>query len=132
MRPRGHGVLAPELHQRTIFLWGHLALLKEGRREDVPVLVFMGRFGGEGKSFWLGPLRPLFGIENVQPTRQPGNFPLMGLERKRVALVDDGCFDVLPLPTQLLWYEGKPFPLVHRIAPTTMATYCTAALCLSS
>ena len=97
-------------------------LLEAGRREDVPVLVLMGRYGGEGKSFWLGPLRLIYGIDNVQATPQPGNFPLLGLERKKVALLDDWCFDanVLPLPTQLLWYEGKPFPLTR---PQNSNTY---------
>ena len=59
-----------------------------GRREDVPVSVLMGRFGGEGKSFWLSPLRSVYGVEHVQATPQPGNFPLLGLERKKVVLLD--------------------------------------------
>ena len=97
-------------------------LLANGRREDVPVLVLMGRFGGEGKSFWLSPLRSVYGVEHVQATPQPGNFPLLGLERKKVVLLDDWSFDaeVLPLPTQLLWYEGKPFPLSR---PQNSANY---------
>ena len=97
-------------------------LLANGRREDVPVLVLMGRFGGKGKSFWLSPLRSVCGVEHVQATPQPGNFPLLGLERKKVVLLDDWSFDaeVLPLPTQLLWYEGKPFPLSR---PQNSANY---------
>lgn len=97
-------------------------LLANGRREDVPVLVLMGRFGGEGRSFWLSPLRSVYGVEHVQATPQPGNFPLLGLERKKVVLLDDWSFDaeVLPLPTQLLWYEGKPFPLSR---PQNSANY---------
>ena len=92
--------------QRSLFL---------GRREDVPVVVLMGRFGGEGKSFLLSPLRTLFGVENVQATPQPGSFPLLGLERRKAVLLDEWAFDtsVLALPTQLLWYEGKPFPLTR-------------------
>ena len=88
-------------------------LLRDGRRADVPVLVLMGRFGGEGKSFLLAPLRSVYGPTHVQATPQRGSFPLMGLENKKVALLDDWCFDesVITLPTQLLWYEGKPFPL---------------------
>ena len=55
----------------------------------------------------------MYGAEHVQATPQRGSFPLLGLENKKVCLLDDWCFDesVLPLPTQLLWYEGKPFPL---------------------
>ena len=89
--------------------------LQEGRREDVPVLVLMGRFGGEGKSFFLAPLRNVMGLENVQATPQPGSFPLLGLERRKVVLLDEWAFDtsVLPLCTQLLWYEGKSFPLTR-------------------
>ena len=33
------------------FFFAVLRLLRDGRREDVPVMVLMGRFGGEGKSF---------------------------------------------------------------------------------
>ena len=57
----------------------------------------------------------IFGVENVQATPQPGNFPLLGLEKKKVALLDGWCFDadVLPLARQLVWYEGKPFPLTR-------------------
>lgn len=90
-----------------------LRLLRDGRRADIPVLVLMGRFGGEGKSFLLAPLRTIYGVEHVQATPQRGSFPLLGLESKKLALLDDWCFDeaVLSLPTQLLWYEGKPFPL---------------------
>ena len=92
-----------------------LRSLSLGRREDVPVVVLMGRFGGEGKSFLLSPLRTLMGVENVQATPQPGSFPLLGLERRKAVLLDEWAFDtsVLPLPTQLLWYEGKPFPVTR-------------------
>lgn len=92
-----------------------LKSLQDGRREDTPVLVLMGRLGGEGKSFFYSPLPNIFGLENVQATPQPGSFPLLGLEKKRIVLLDDWVFDesVLPLPTQLLWYEGKAFPLTR-------------------
>lgn len=92
-----------------------LRSLQCGRREDVPVIVFMGRFGGEGKSFFFSPLKNVFGEENVQATPQTGSFPLLGLEKKKVVLLDEWTFDasVLPLPTQLLWYEGKAFPLTR-------------------
>ena len=100
--------IAPEAFCQQVF-----RLLRDGRRADVPVMVLMGRFGGEGKSFLLAPLRSVFGPSHVQATPQRGSFPLLGLEAKKVVLLDDWCFDeaVLALPTQLLWYEGKPFPL---------------------
>ena len=46
---------------------------------------------------------------------QPGSFPLLGLERRKAVLLDEWAFDtsVLALSTQLLWYEGKPFPLTR-------------------
>jgi hypothetical protein len=92
-----------------------LKLLQNGRREDTPVLVLMGRLGGEGKSFFYSPLRNVYGLENIQATPQPGNFPLLGLERKKMVLLDEWAFDesVLTLPTQLLWYEGKAFPVTR-------------------
>ncbi|CAE8608714.1 unnamed protein product [Polarella glacialis] len=81
-------------------------LLRDGRRTDRPVLVLMGRFGGEGKSFFLAPLRSIYGQQNVQATPQPGSFPLLNLETKKVVLMDEWAFDsaVVPLPTQLLRY----------------------------
>ena len=90
-----------------------MLLLHQGRGEHVPVMVLMGRFGGEGKSFILSPLRAMYGTEHVQATPQKGSFPLLGLETKKICLLDDWCFNekVLSLPTQLLWYEGKAFPL---------------------
>ena len=90
-------------------------LLKDGRREDRPVVVLAGHQGGEGKSFFFAPLKNVFGVENVQSTPQPGSFPLLGLEKKKVVLLDEWCFDaaVLPLATQLLWYEGKAFPVTR-------------------
>lgn len=90
-----------------------LRSLRDGRREDRPVVVLVGRRGGEGKSFLLAPLRRLFGNELTQHTPQPGTFPLLGLEKKALVLLDEWSFDeaAVPLSTQLLWFEGKPFPL---------------------
>ena len=67
-----------------------------------------------GKSFLLAPLRNIFG-EELQDTPEAGNFPLMGLEDKCVVFMDEWVFseDVLRLGTQLLWLEGKPFPVVQ-------------------
>ena len=90
-----------------------LASLREGRRPDLPTVVLMGRYGGEGKSFFFAPLKNIFGSDHVQMTPQPGSFPLLGLETKKVVLLDEWCFDssVIPITTQLLWLEGKPFPV---------------------
>ena len=86
------------------------------------MVTLVGHLGGEGKSFLLAPLRKVFGLAHVQATPEPGSFPLLGLERKSVALLDEWTFDaqVLPLTTQLLWFEGKPFP-VNR--PQNRAEY---------
>ncbi len=51
----------------------------------------------------------------MQERPQRGNFPLLGLETKRVAILDEWDFDedTLPLSTQLLWFEGKPFAITR-------------------
>ena len=86
-----------------------------GRCESLPVVVLMGRSGGEGKSFLLSPLRTIFGEEHVQASPQPGSFPLVDLESKRIVFLDEWDFSgaVVPLSTQLLWYEGKSFPITR-------------------
>ena len=87
----------------------------DGRHANVPVVCLVGRFGGEGKSFLLAPLNIIFGVEHVQVTPQPGNFPLVGLETKRCVVLDEWDFNrqVVPLSTQLLWFEGKAFPITR-------------------
>ena len=87
----------------------------KGRHESLPVVCLVGRFGGEGKSFFFAPLRNVFGPDHVQNRPQPGNFPLVGLETKRAAVLDEWDFDedTLPLSTQLLWFEGKAFPITR-------------------
>ena len=89
--------------------------LWQGRCESLPVVTLMGRSGGEGKSYFFSPLKALYGDEYVQDSPQPGNFPLLGLETKQVALLDEWDFnpDVVPFSTQLLWYEGKKFPITR-------------------
>jgi hypothetical protein len=89
--------------------------LFQGRCESLPVVVLMGRSGGEGKSFFFSPLTSIFGKEYVQATPQPGNFPLLGLEEKRVVVMDEWDFGeyILPWSTQLLWFEGKAFPITR-------------------
>ena len=86
-----------------------------GRCESVPVVVLMGRKGGEGKSFLLSPMHGIFGAEYTQASPQQGSFPLLGLETKRLAVMEDWDFSthVLPFSTQLLWYEGKAFPITR-------------------
>ena len=41
-----------------------------------------------------------------------GNFPFLGIESAKIALLDEWRFDetVVPISDQLLWYEGKPLP----------------------
>jgi len=89
--------------------------IAHGRHESLKVVVLMGKFGGEGKSFFLAPLRKIYGQEHVQERPQPGNFPLIGLESKRCAILDEWDFDEdsLPLSNQLLWFEGKAFPITR-------------------
>ena len=89
--------------------------IAQGRHESLPVVVLMGKFGGEGKSFLLAPLRKVFGEEYVQERPQKGNFPLLRLENMRVAVLDEWDLDedTLPLSTQLLWFEGKAFPITR-------------------
>ena len=102
-----NGIDARELCHYT------LNALERGRHESVKAVVLLGRRGGEGKSLFFQPLGALFGNEYVQRTPQPGRFPLLGLDTKKVALLDEWHFDqdVLPLPIQLLWLEGKPVPI---------------------
>ena len=92
----------------------HRSLFR-GRGPSTKVLVLTGRYGGEGKSFLYAPLRKVYGEENIQESPQPGNFALLGLEEKSLALLDEWRFDesVLRMATQLLWYEGKPFPVTR-------------------
>jgi len=89
--------------------------LHRGRHESLKTVVLMGRHGGEGKSFFLAPLRHVLGKKFVQVTPQPGSFPLLGLECKRAVVLDEWKFDssVVPFSTQLMWLEGKAFPITR-------------------
>ena len=62
----------------------------------------------------LSPILEVFGQRLVQLAPEKGNFPLMGVEGKKAVWLDGWRFDgrVLPLTLQLLWYEGKPVPVV--------------------
>ena len=66
--------------------------------------------GNEGKSFLFEPLGSVFGEDMVFSSPPKGGFPLMGLERCQLCLLDDWRFneDLLSYPLQLLWFEGKP------------------------
>ena len=72
-------------------------------------MVLAGASGGEGKSFFLKPLIPLFGEEYVFPCPEPGTFPLLDLPGKKVALLYDWRFNktVLPFETQCRWFGGN-------------------------
>ena len=86
-----------------------------GRSETTPVVVLAGLQGGEGKSLVFLPLPAVVGQEFVQASPVKGSFPLLGLEHKKVVLLDDWHFHqhALPLSLQLLWYEGKPVPIAR-------------------
>jgi len=92
-----------------------LQLLRVGRGETTPVLVLAGSSGGEGKSILLKGLASLFHGAEVFGCPERGNFPLLGLERCKVALLDDWRFDatVLTFTTQLKWYDGSPFTVTR-------------------
>ena len=107
MALRANGINVQELCHYT------LLALERGRHESVKAVVLLGRRGGEGKSIFFQPLGALFGNEYVQRSPQPGRFPLLGLDTKKVVLLDEWHFDtdILPMPVQLLWLEGKPVPI---------------------
>ena len=93
--------------------------MRDGRREDRKVVVLVGRFGGEGTSFSLAPLRKVFGMENIfeppKDTKEKAtSFPLLDLETKQVVLLDElsFCNSGVALNTQLVWMEGKLFKIV--------------------
>jgi len=84
-----------------------------GRSEEVPVVVFAGRQGGEGKSFFFSALRAVFGGHPlVFSMPEKANFPMLGVEESKIVFLDEWRFKSAPvgLPTQLLWLEGKPVP----------------------
>ena len=89
--------------------------LHAGRSELAPVVVFAGRHGGEGKSFFLKPLYTCYGHDFVFSSPQKGNFPLVDLPGKKVVFLDDWRFneDVVSFATQCLWYDGSPFPIAQ-------------------
>ena len=85
--------------------------LKDGRAKGA-LVCHAGLHGNEGKSFLFRPLLKVFGPDAVfvaPPSKS--SFPLMGLEKARLAFLDDWRFneDVIPYALQLLWFEGAPF-----------------------
>lgn len=89
--------------------------LQEGRAKG-SLVCHAGLRGNEGKSFLLRPLLKVFGSTGVfvaPPAKS--SFPLMGLEKARMAWLDDWRFneDVIPYAVQLLWFEGAPFVIAR-------------------
>ena len=66
------------------------------------IIIIIIIFGVEGKPFVFKRLRAIFGHRHVQTTPQPGALPFLGLENKRLAILDEFDFDerTLPLPLQ--------------------------------
>ena len=89
--------------------------LEAGRSERTPVIVFAGAEGGEGKSFFLKALFNCYGHDYVFSAPQKGNFPLLDLPGKKVAVLDDWRFDgtVVPFATQCLWFDGSALPIAQ-------------------
>jgi hypothetical protein len=88
--------------------------LQYGRSKGT-LVCHAGYVGNEGKSFLYGGLEKVYGEENVFTTPSKGGFPLLGLERCRLALLDDWRFneDLMAYPLQLLWFEGKPIVIAR-------------------
>jgi hypothetical protein len=89
--------------------------LQNGRCESVPIVVLAGFQGGEGKSLLLAPLGALLGDDYLQEGLATGQFPMFGLENKKAVILNEWAFSnaILPLSTQLLWFEGKPVPITR-------------------
>ena len=104
---RINGIDAAELC-RDIF-----TALKLGRSERVPVIVLAGARGGEGKSLFLKPLLEIYGHDHVFSKPEKGNFPLVDLPGKRVALLDEWRFSerIISTATQCVWYDGSVVPV---------------------
>ena len=89
-----------------------LTALTRGRSETTPVVVLGGRLGGEGKSFFLKPLRTIFdGF--VFNTPEKSNFPLLDLPKAKVALLEEYPWndDLVSWSAMNLWFEGAAVPI---------------------
>ena len=91
-----------------------LEALREGRSKG-NIVCHVGIGGNEGKSFLLAPLMLVFGDDFVFLTPPPSGFPLLGMEKAKIVLLDDWRFneDILSYNLQLLWFEGKPFVIAR-------------------
>jgi len=83
--------------------------MRHGRKKG-SVVTHVGIAGTEGKSFLFKPIHEVFGADNIFITPAKNNFPLLGLERKRVSVLDDWRFneDAVSYNLQLLWFENAP------------------------
>ena len=89
-----------------------LTALTRGRSETTPVVVLGGLLGGEGKSFFLKPLRTIFdGF--VFNTPEKSNFPLLDLPKAKVALLEEYPWndDLVSWSAMNLWFEGAAVPI---------------------
>ena len=65
---------------------------------------------GAGRSLFFSPSVAAYGVDMVQTTPRKSNYPFLGLDVKRLIVLDAWRVDesVLGMSTQLLWLEGKP------------------------
>jgi len=86
-----------------------LRSLDKGRCKGT-LVCHVGLEGNEGKSWLLEALPLIFGPDFVFTTPSKSSFPLLGLDRCRLSILDDWRFgeDILSYNLQLLWFEGKP------------------------
>ena len=108
-------ILAQNDIQETDWCGAIFQALKDGRAKG-NLVCHAGLHGNEGKSFLFRPLPKIFGPDAVfvaPPARS--SFPLMGLEKARMAWLDDWRFneDTIPYSVQLLWFEGAPFVIAR-------------------
>jgi hypothetical protein len=82
----------------------------EHGRSKGTLVCHAGLEGNEGKSWLLEPIELVFGEDKVFNITGKAGFPLLGLEKCRVVVLDDWRFneDLIGYPLQLLWFEGKP------------------------
>lgn len=66
--------------------------LEHGRKKGT-LVCHAGLEGNEGKSFLFGPSPRFFGEDNVFSVSAKTAFPLMGLEKCRLTLLDDWRFN---------------------------------------
>ena len=88
--------------------------LEHGRKKG-SLVCHAGREGNEGKSFLLAPLECVYGVSGVFSDVTKGGFPLYGMEKCRMAVLDDWRFneDLVSYRLQLLWFEGKPIVIAR-------------------